>query len=243
MTRPSNARDAPVDPRPDPRELLLDAGIDLLRRAASDLMLRALTVRAVSGAANRSTGAFYHYWETQAAYVHDLVDHLMRPTQVVDADPISDELARLDGSQIDAETIGALFDAHTEELADHPDMRLMMLLWSMPDEDHHVRSGLREVYQRYQTEFGATYRRIIGATDAQLIDGLTFEDVAAMLAAMADGVALRRRFDPDGLPGPVVRTMVHALLGSLLVPRNAARSVDDVAAGLDAALHAPAAPG
>ncbi len=200
------------------------------------MMLRALTVRAVARRTNRSTGAFYHYWGTQEEYVDDLIRHLLRPEQMLDADPLSDELAHLDGTALDASAITQLFDDHTRLMSDDPTMRTMLLLWSLPDEDGRVRAALREVYRLYQRETADAYRRIVGGTRAELIAGVTFDDVAAMLSAMADGVAVRRRVDPDSLPSTVVGSMVQALLASLLVPRGSDRSVDDLTVTVDTTL-------
>jgi len=228
---------SPAPRSPQRRDDLLDAGIELLQEVAPEVMLRALTVRAVARRTNRSTGAFYHYWGTQEEYVHDLIRHLLRPEQMLDADPLGDELARLDGSVLDASTIARLFDRYASQMADDPTMRTMLLLWSLPDEDGQVRSALRDVYRRYQRETSDAYERIVAGTQAELIAGVSFDDVAAMLAAMADGVALRRRVDPDSLPSGAVDAMVHALLASLLAPRGSDRSVDDLAAVVDATLQ------
>ena len=219
------------------REALLDAGLALLGEVAQDVLLRALTVRAVAGRTGRSTGAFYHYWGTQEEYLHDLIGHLLRPEHLVDADPITDELARLDGPELDAARIAELFTTYTLRLADDPGMRIMLLLWSMPDADGRVRAAMREVYRLYQRESAGAFRRILAATGAELVAGITFEDLAAMMAGIADGVAVRRRVDPDGVTAEAVRAMVHALMASVLVPRGDGRSVDDLAATIDAVLR------
>lgn len=65
----------------DHRQVFLEAGEALLVEAATETTLRSLTVRSITKRAGRSTGAFYHYWETQADYVRDLVPYLMRWTR------------------------------------------------------------------------------------------------------------------------------------------------------------------
>ncbi len=210
------------------REALLDAGLALLAEVAEDVLLRALTVRAVAGRTGRSTGAFYHYWGTQEEYLHDLIGHLLRPEHLVDADPIT---------ELDAARIAELFTTYTLRLADDPGMRTMLLLWSMPDADGRVRAAMREVYRLYQRESAGAFRRILAATGAELVAGITFEDLAAMMAGIADGVAVRRRVDPDGVTAEAVRAMVHALMASVLVPRGDGRSIDDLAATIDGVLR------
>ena len=204
----------------DNRTVFLEAGEALLAESATETTMRSLTVRAITKRARRSTGAFYHYWDTQADYIRDLVPYLMRWEAAVDGDPVIDRIQRVAPTEMDAAMAMKLFDASIAALTTTPAGRFIWLLFSMVD-DVHVASSLRRLYDEYAEVYAAAYERVFGGCGLRPADGMSWLDVAALLTAALDGVTMRQVIDPERGGPKLAARMIAAVMTGALVPADA----------------------
>lgn len=204
----------------DNRTVFLQAGEALLAEQATEVTLRSLTVRAVTKRARRSTGAFYHYWETQADYVRDLLPYLMRWDAMLEQDPALDLVQTVEPASFEAAAAVDIFERTVHAMATTPIGRMMWLQFAMVD-DPRVLAVMHDLYRDYGTFFAATYERLFGGVGLRPADGMTWTDLATMLAAALDGLSMRRSVDPERASPAVVAGMLLSVLSGVLVPAHA----------------------
>ncbi|MFN3219799.1 MAG: TetR/AcrR family transcriptional regulator [Acidimicrobiales bacterium] len=187
---------------------LLEAGAQLLMGLTAEPSLRSVTVSAVTRRTGRSTGAFYHYWETQADFALELIDHIADPAGA-DEDPTVDQFETLGPRNASWPDIVDLSELRIDELACSYNNSLQHLL--LFSSDSNVRSVMRSVYQRYHERAEAAVRGVLDATGAEVISGLAPADVAILLDTGLDGFGARRRGQPEALN----RMRVEAVAGAI----------------------------
>lgn len=197
-------------------EELLEAGARLLARSGAQVSLRSLTVRAVTQEAGRSTGAFYHYWETQSEFADALGAYVMDAVRIEAEDPSFANLAELAATGTLDDMIDA-FERHCTFLVTSPRFRLELLLWSLPDDDE-VQATLGPSY-RMQVRYNAMFiEALLARTGLELLDGVTSRDLACVLMTSLAGMAIVQRVEPD-LMGPMASRLVCTfLVSSVMIP-------------------------
>jgi len=187
---------------------MLDAGRDLLMEAAAEVALRSLTVRAVTKRAEKSSGAFYHYWETQADFIRELLTTLLDSQESVEVDPAMSALCEADVARLTFRDVVDLFEMHVAHQATGTEFRIQLLASSMP-EDAVEMLACRKVYDSYRAQL-AEFVRI--TFDGQTLrGGVSHEQFAVMIAAVGDGAGLRRRVDPVWGGEELARQLITAL--------------------------------
>jgi AcrR family transcriptional regulator len=197
-------------------EEFLEAGARLLARSGAQVSLRSLTVRAVTREAGRSTGAFYHYWDTQSAFADALGAYVMDAVRIEAEDPSFAHLAELAATGTLDDMIDA-FERHCAFLVTSPRFRLELLLWSLPDDDE-VQATLGPSY-RMQVDYNALFiDAVLARTGLRLLDGVTSRDLACVLMTSLAGMAIVQRVEPD-LVGPMASRLVCTfLVSSVMIP-------------------------
>ncbi len=223
------------------RRQLLDAGATVLRRAATDVMLRALTVRAVTKEARRSTGAFYHYWDTQADFVRDLIPYVLQPDAVLADDQLVGEVTVAADHDVTLDEMMTMFDAHCTSQASSELFQVQLLLWAM-DGSPDVQEALRDIYGAWTQTLAPLYEAIFSRAGRCPLDDLGWTGFATIVAAAADGFAFRRRFDPDSASAEVARLTLLALVGTLTTPTDERRNIEHLRAELTARFAESPAP-
>lgn len=212
-------------------QVFLQAGRELLAHAASEVALRALTVRSVTRRAGRSTGAFYHYWDTQADFTRELMSTLFDPDDARD-NPQMHAVAEALGGEATCDQLAELFfllcDFHVRSDA----ARQHTIAWSAPAGSPEW-AGMGAVYRGYDQALGALLSDAFG--DRVLTGDITYEQLAAMLIAACEGLGTRRRIDPDVSDRPLVRHMVIGLLDAFVCGDDV-RRIDQAMARVDRAL-------
>ena len=219
------------------REHFLRAGATLLEESPAAISMRALTVRSVVRRAGMSTGAFYHYWETQADFILELIPHVLLRDVTEEVASTSAALEAA-AAAFDAEAIFEVFEYACGALVESPANRLQHLLWSVPD-DEAVLQALRDTYRVYQRSYVGLYEAMFSTTKAELIDGVTFDDLAVMVTALVDGLSMRRRIEPEVAGPDTGQRLIASLLLGVMAPRGA--SVPSWTARLDTLLSGAAA--
>ncbi|MFN3219805.1 MAG: TetR/AcrR family transcriptional regulator [Acidimicrobiales bacterium] len=192
----------------------LEAGARLLARSGAQVSLRSLTVRAVTRETGLSTGAFYHYWDTQSEYADALRLYVMEPARIEAEDPSFVHLASLAATGT-LEDLIDLFERHCAFLVTSPRFRLELLLWSLPDDDE-VQATLGPSY-RMQVEYNALFiEALLARTGLRLVDGVTSRDLACAVMSSLAGLALLKRVEPE-VVGPMASRLVCTFLASAVM--------------------------
>lgn len=189
------------------RTELLESGAQLLMSLTAESSLRSVTVSAVTRRTGCSTGAFYHYWETQADYARELVARIADPAAVTEMIGDYEDLGWSDTSWAG---IVDLVEMRVDQVADAEDLRLQWFL--LLTDDATVRSGVNAVYERYHERTEQTVRYLRDAIGARLLHGLQPRDLAILIDAVIDSFDVCRR----GRPEAATRFRIEALLGSIV---------------------------
>jgi hypothetical protein len=175
-------------PAPDPIEALRP--VEIVRRAEPP----------------RTTGAFYNIWPTHADFRRDLLHHLLRLEQYRHThDAIVDGLGGTlaeDGQDV-AETVRLAANLGFERFAAEPAQRFKQAIWAASGTDPDVRTLIAEIYSSVSDTMIPLYQRLLAATGRQMRAPHTLEELAVVLAALHEGLALRWSVQPEAAPdGP-----------------------------------------
>lgn len=184
------------------REVLLDAGTNLLARASRDQFARVLTVSAVSAEAGRARQTFYRYWETQAEYVEELVRYITDPRHSRSSDrlaSLSEEADRLDPADPSAE-IRRMSSRTFERFTGDPAQAARTLIWTVHPNDELVADRVRDLYRTNDAAAAEGFAAIGGALGIEPRPPFTYETVALLFNALRSALLLHLGIDPDRVP-------------------------------------------
>jgi AcrR family transcriptional regulator len=212
------------------RLALLDAGIELLEEQDLDTILSA---RAVAKRANRSTGSFFHYWETTDDYITDLLDHVLRPGSVPSVDEMASLLDQLTAEHTaPVDLLRAICAQDFVNTISDPLLRVEMLLWAHHS-DPRVRSALGRFYD-WTDDLGiGRFDLISQRWGRTLRRPLDFRLLSIALTALLEGLAIRHLIQPDRVPIDLLGMIVIALLPVILGAARQDETLDDLARQLN----------
>ncbi|MEU7486192.1 hypothetical protein [Streptomyces sp. NPDC042319] len=223
------------------RALMLEAGVELVRRHAADTSDRALAgplahIRltdvarlATEIAAGRqpgvgpaqpiTTGAIYPLWPTQADYQADLMFHLLGPDAYAEDREAVTELLALADTTAPVETLLTTVAAGYLERARANPLTYVYLTFYVLGEHPEVRAAARDGYRQLGLGYAAALERLLAREGRRPAPGRTVTDFVVALLAVLEGFCLRARVDPGApLPdGPAPRAPLPELLGATLV--------------------------
>jgi AcrR family transcriptional regulator len=183
------------------RRELLEAGRDYVYERPLGEPLDHVKVSDIVDRLGVSSGAVYHYWESQDAYRDDLIDLLLSPDQFPNAqraaeavgaawgeDPAFEEMAR----------VVADISYHGLELTADRE-RLTLALIAHGDQDINDRLGNQA--NGISARWAQLFSRYFPAYGLEPRPPFTFESMAVVLMAMVEGMHLRRTITPDVVTG------------------------------------------
>jgi AcrR family transcriptional regulator len=219
------------------RTRLLDAGLAILKeKGLGEIRLLDLT-RAVK----TSNGAFYHTWpDGLAGYVRDLTAHALDRAHSAYLDSIFEQLGEVTPADLPLGDVARVLGRRDSEGIDEaPAFRAQIALWPEAERNQSILDELRRQYQHFaQTIYVPAYTTLIDRYDLEMRPPFTVTTFATALTALAEGLALRRAVDPEGVKPPnaladegwdLFGILSYALLGILARPRKGS----DVRAALD----------
>ena len=181
--------------RRETREQLLDAGVELFEQASCEL-LRGFTAGAVADAAGFHRQTFYRHWDTQAAYVADLVRHVLSP----------DASAAYAGTVLGRQRRIPSPEAFVRDLAHHQGGRIaeeprlsmrvalgMMGVFADPEFVGDARRYLDAVLDGLTAAFDT----LLEAWGRRLCDDVSTRDLVRAVQAMIVGLAVQDRYGVD----------------------------------------------
>jgi AcrR family transcriptional regulator len=216
------------------RRALLDAGLRLLAADPAANAFGHLKAARVAAEAGRTSGAFFHHWASQEAYVLDLIDYAFRPEQAATLRAVQGEVEQAlaaDATVVDALLTGCR--TALESLAVEPQTAIEFLMWKRATTDLEFGAWVRERYRELDAAGAPFFGDLIALTGRRVRAPFTVESAAALVTAVAHGLVLRQAVEPQTYPSDVLGWAVIALLPLLTSephdPDDAARIVERLA--------------
>jgi AcrR family transcriptional regulator len=214
------------------RERLLESGVDLLEAADVRVLLRSITARSVAKRAGLTTGAFYGYWETQEAFIVDVVARVLEPRSTVTLG-VTDVEARVvtDRTMAPSVVLRRVARAALERELSRP-MRGFFTLLARCD-DRIVAAPMRDLFAVEEAALVAFHRELFGAVGLEPRAPLTWEELTVVLVASLTGATVRHAADPGTYPLRLHEDTTVALLCGLLQPVGGGGTVAELEAVYD----------
>jgi len=153
----------------------------------------------------RTTGAFYNIWPSQSAFRRALLDHVLSLDQFQADEAITDLLGQVakDPDTDAQEAVRLVANLAFDVMRDDPSFRLQHALWTRADVDPDVRDGLRRLHQTITDTMTPRYREVLEQSGRRMAPPFTLDTLAVAIAALAEGLNVRRAIDPDAVPDDV----------------------------------------
>lgn len=193
------------------RQALLEAGRALAHEQPAGPPLEHIRLTDVARRAGVSVGALYHYWDSQDDYREDLLDEVFSPAGF---EPPA-EAPAFDGPLDEVIRVGAT--AEFDRLRTSADLRVLMAMWAAADPD--IAPRVAQHFRTVGAQWAAFYEAAFTAYGLEVRPPFTYEALAALLAAIGDGLAVRASADPGSVPdvSPAEGGDAWTLLGAALV--------------------------
>jgi len=220
----------------DTRQELLDAGTQLLAQASRDQLGRVLSAAAVSEAAGRARQTFYRYWETQADYVVDLVNHLTDPLRSHSSqrlEALEDEATGL--TPDDPATVVRQVSRQTfERFSGDPGQMARVLLWAVMANDPLIAGHIKDLSRANDEAAARGFMAIGDALGIEPRPPFTYETVALLFNALRTGLLVHvdetDLHVPESFFGDVMVAVSDAVTRRVGDPSDAC-SIDDTFRG------------
>jgi AcrR family transcriptional regulator len=194
------------------REELLAAGHRLLVTAPAATAFSHLTANRIATTAGRTTGAFFHQWPTIEDYLQDLLAYVMHPDRSValraTAAAIAAELAA--GHSFTKALIAGCGDTVQATTRD-PQTIVELLAWVRSLHDETFRSQMARHYPGMDADATEVFGALIQLLGREVREPFTVETIAAICAAVAQGLATREALTPGFYPRDLYGWLILAL--------------------------------
>jgi AcrR family transcriptional regulator len=183
------------------RRELLEAGASLLREYPVGSVLSQITGRAVAERAGRTTGAFFHQWETQDAFHRDLMRYILVPARMPStAEAAHAILAGLESGVRPDDLLRGAAEANFAGVRADPYVPLWLALWTKHRGDEHITGLLRENYSAVTAQVIPLFAGLLEASGRSMRPPFTVETMAITATALVQGLSLRAAVDPEAVP-------------------------------------------
>jgi AcrR family transcriptional regulator len=183
------------------RRALLEAGASLLREDPVGSVLSQVTGRAVAERAGRTTGAFFHQWETQEAFHRDLMSYILDPARMPStAEAAHAVLAGLRSGVPPEDLLRGAAEANFAGVRADPYVPLWLALWTKHAGDEHITGLLRENYHAVTAQVTPLFAGLLQASGRAMRPPFTVESLAVTATALVQGLSLRAAVDPEAVP-------------------------------------------
>lgn len=187
---------------PPTRDRILDAGVAIWNGLDPAVLLGGFTAARVAEAAGVTRSTFYSYWPTTADYVGELVAHL-GTLDSTDYPAIVARAGLIDTRDVSATDIPRRIiedcAVHLGVASADPTLGLRLAFLAKADQPQ-VAEALREVYRRSDEAQYATFRQSLKRWGRELREPFDESLVKAVFSTLLEGLAARRRVDPDAFP-------------------------------------------
>jgi AcrR family transcriptional regulator len=193
------------------RERLLDAGVELFAELPPADLFGGLTVSALARRGQTTRATFYHHWPTLDAYFADLAAHAFAKYSVWQLESERQLPSFLDPANSRSATLRAASATELDIAASNPAFAMRLILAANVDDPTIV-----PILQRFHRERDQAAEEVTGFLwglwHREPRPPFTFASVAALWTALVDGLAMRKRIDPDFDAGGLFGDVAVALL-------------------------------
>jgi AcrR family transcriptional regulator len=183
------------------RAALLDAGAELLREEPVGTVLSQIKAPVVAQRAGRTTGAFYHHWDSQDAYQRDLLAYVLDPARIPStSEAIAGITAGLQHGMSAEDVLRSATSGLFASVRADPYVPLWFALWARQGQDPAVHDLLLEHYRTVTRQLLPLYAALFAAVGRQLREPFTAEMFAVAITGVVQGLALRVAVEPDVVP-------------------------------------------
>lgn len=146
-----------------------------------------------------TTGAGYQIWSNQAEFRQELQVYIAENIEYASLRAIAGQVAELDRLKLD-------FDQRVLEGAERyitaflgrEDFYISLRFMSMPAErPPQITAAITQAYERLTWETSELFKNVLKVEGRRMKDGHTYDDLAVATSALAEGYALRNRFQPE----------------------------------------------
>lgn len=189
--------------RDEGRQLLLDAGRELVHEQPVGWPLEHVRLTEVAQRVGVSVGMLYHYWETQEDYRADLLAELFSPQRYppTTVPNLFDTLGQAAAPIDDLIRLGA--EVEFRALCDNPELRLLMATWAADDPAANPKIAAQ--YDAVAARWASVYETVFDAYGLEIRPPFTYSTMAAMVIALGEGLAVRSTLDPAAVPNDLVQ--------------------------------------
>ena len=170
-----------------------------------------------------SEGSFRDRWRSKGDYVADLIAYLYWTAHWALHHKLATEAASqlLDAETPFAEAIEEVAYMDLELTIDSQysgTFRAQATLQPSATEGNAVGAGMRELYREGLLTWGATYQRLLNGRGMRLRPGISVEDFAVILTAVAEGLSVRGMVDgKDRVRDSATRTSLLGMAGMAIL--------------------------
>lgn len=216
---------------PGTRVRLLDAGLKLLTEAHVSLLASGITVEMIADRSELSVQTFYkHYPKTvggKDGYLSELLASLPVGPPTFESD---DAPRSVTGQNATARSFALQLFAR---LTGHGDTHMRRLARVIAPESRQLSPRVRSVYTDIDKTVSHELRSLMRSSGTpRLRQPFTFDSVATLIIALAEGLDLRAHYDPDSASTTAFVEGVVALLAIVSDTEDAHTHIDDAALGL-----------
>lgn len=187
-------------------------------------VLSQITGRAVAERAGRTTGAFFHQWETQEAFHRELMSYILDPARMPSTAEAAQAItAGLRSGHPADDLLRQAAEANFAGVRADPYVPLWLALWTKHQGDEHITGLLRENYHAVTAQVIPLFAGLLEASGRAMRPPFTVETMAVTATALVQGLSLRAAVDPEAVPAggpdsaPDGVTPDWDLFGTLLV--------------------------
>lgn len=153
----------------------------------------------VAQRAGVTTGALYHYWESQEEYQKELLLDLISTKRYPIEGALADRLGDIGKSEMSIlEVIRRVCIVNVEQFLNSQDFRVQLAV--VVSDDAEAVAGMAEQYRDRAARWIEFYEDLFDTFDLVLREPFTFQWLATALTGLFEGLLVRHRLDPSSVP-------------------------------------------
>lgn len=145
-----------------------------------------------------TTGAAYQIWRSQTEFHADVALHIAEEFDWAGPQVIMDQLGELlDSDATMEEAIRAAGNLYIESFTQNDEYYTVLQLYAVHDPTPELEAALQRGYDVVHDGFAMLFEGVLGIYGRRIRAPFTIDDVAVVVTALTEGIALRAKVQPD----------------------------------------------
>lgn len=190
------------------RDLLLDAGVDILIHDGISFAVAGFSLIDVCRHAGlKTSGSAYKIWPNQEDFRVELLRHALDAsnTDSPTIRPLMESLLDGDDTPSLTELIRSISALNVSFYIGDPKFNVFLALWCAAGSDPVLAGLIQASDESALNAFANIYEVVADAYDLEWVEPFNSQLLATTLAALMDGLAIRARYDPSSVPSELPR--------------------------------------